>query len=89
MGEGWVRDDTAERMRGLYEFRRNRFTARFDDGDDGMIEERSQAYQRLRRELLEAERGAVIALRNQGYISDEVMHLVQRDLDLEYSRLDA
>ena len=89
VGEDWVRDDTAERLRGQYEFRRNRFAARFDDGDDGMVEERSQAYQRLRRELLEAERGAVVALRNEGRISDEVMHLVQRDLDLEYSRLDA
>jgi monovalent cation/hydrogen antiporter len=89
VAEEWVRDDTAERLRRQYEFRRTRFAARFDDGDDGMIEERSQAYQRLRRELLEAERGAVVALRNDGRISDEVMHLVQRDLDLEYSRLDA
>ena len=55
--EDWVRDDTAERMRGLYNFRRSRFAARFDDGDDGAIEERSVAYQRLRRELLDAERG--------------------------------
>ena len=45
--EDWVRDDTAERMRGLYTFRRSRFAARFDDGDDGAIEERSVAYQRL------------------------------------------
>src|SRR5829696_99331 len=89
VAEEWVRGHTAERLRRQYEFRRTRFAARFDDGDDGMIEERSQAYQRLRRELLEAERDAVIALRNDGRISDEVMHLVQRDLDLEYSRLDA
>ena len=33
----------------LYEFRIRRFKARFDDGDDGAIEEGSQAYQRLRR----------------------------------------
>ena len=36
-----------------------RFRARLDDEDDGEIEERSLAYQRLRRELLDAERGAV------------------------------
>ena len=41
------------------------------------------AYQRLRRELLDAERGAVLALRNEGRISEDVMHRVQRDLDLE------
>ena len=86
--EGSVREDTAQRLRGQYEFRRNRFTARFDDGDDGEIEERSLAYQRVRRELLDAERAAVVALRNEGRIAEEVMHRVQRDLDLEDSRLD-
>jgi hypothetical protein len=83
-----VRPDTAERARGLYRFRSNRFRARLDDSDDGEIEERSLAYQRLRRELLDAERGAVHALRNEGKISDEVMQRVERDLDLEDSRLD-
>ncbi len=87
-GEDWVREDTAERMRGAYRFRASRFAARFDDEDDGMIEERSQSYQRLRRELLEAERRAVVELRRQGRINDEVMNRVQRDLDLEDARLD-
>ena len=83
-----VRPDTAERLRGLYQFRSNRFRARFDDADDGGIEERSLAYQRVRRELLDAERNALHALRNEGKISDEVMQRVERDLDLEDSRLD-
>jgi Na+/H+ antiporter len=86
--EDWVREDTAERVRAMYDFRRNRFKARLDDSDDGGIEERSLDYQRLRRELLDAERGAVHALRNQGRISEDVMNRVQRDLDLEDSRLD-
>ncbi|MDX6487490.1 MAG: monovalent cation/hydrogen antiporter [Gaiellaceae bacterium] len=86
--EEWVREDTAERMRGLYGFRRDRFRARFDSADDGGIEERSADYQRLRRELLEAERQAVVGLRNAGYINDESMYRVTRDLDLEDSRLE-
>jgi CPA1 family monovalent cation:H+ antiporter len=86
--EDWVREDTAERLRGLYNFRRERFAARFDDGDDGEIETRSAAYQRLRRELLEAERGAIVGLRRAGIINDDVMHRLQRDLDLEDARLD-
>ena len=86
--EGSVREDTAERLRGAYEFRKNRFRARFDDGDDGVIEERSVSYQRARRELLEAERSAIVALRNEGRIADSVMHRLERDLDLEDSRLD-
>jgi monovalent cation/hydrogen antiporter len=87
-GEPWVREDTAERMRGLYHFRQDRFSARFDAEDDGAIEQRSQDYQRLRRELLDAERQAVVELRRQGRINDDIMNLVQRDLDLEDARLD-
>jgi CPA1 family monovalent cation:H+ antiporter len=86
--EDWVRDDTAERMRGAYGFRISRFRSRFDGADDGLVEQRSADYQRLRRELLEAERAAVVALRREGRISDDVMHRVERDLDLEDARLD-
>ena len=88
LDEDWVREDTAERMRGLYNFRRSRFAARFDGEDDGEIERRSTDYQRLRRELLEAERAAVVDLRRIGRINDEVMYRVFRDLDLEDTRLD-
>ena len=87
-GEEWVHDDTAERMRGQYRFRANRFRARYLGEDEDGIEERSARYQRLRRELLDAERGAVLALRNEGVITEEVMHRVERDIDLEASRLD-
>jgi Na+/H+ antiporter len=86
--EEWARADTVERMRGLYQFRQSRFRARFDDQDDGAIEQRSLDYQRLRRELLDAERQAIVELRRQGRINDEVMNRVQRDLDLEDARLD-
>jgi Na+/H+ antiporter len=84
----WVREDTAERMRGLYRFRTTRFQARLDDGDDGAIESRSLDYQRLRRELLDAERQALVDLRRSGAISNDVWLRVGRDLDLEDQRLD-
>ena len=87
-GEDWVNDDTAERMRGAYGFRMRRFAARFDQADDGEVELRSQSYQRLRLELLTAERQSLVDLRRDGTISDEVMRRVERDLDLEISRLD-
>jgi monovalent cation/hydrogen antiporter len=86
--EDWVRQDTAERLRGLYNFRRNRFASRFDSESDGAIEEQSQNYQRLRRELLEAEREAIVGLRRDGVINDDAMRRLQRDLDLEDARLD-
>jgi Na+/H+ antiporter len=88
VAEDWVREDTAERLRGALNFRRSRFAARFDGADDGSIEQRSQDYQRLRRELLATERQTVVELRRQGRINDEVMNRIQRDLDLEDARLD-
>jgi CPA1 family monovalent cation:H+ antiporter len=86
--EEWVHAETAERLRGQYRFRANRFRARYVGEDEDGFEERSARFQRLRRELLDAERGAVIALRNEGAITEEVMHRVERDIDLEASRLD-
>jgi len=95
--EAWVREDTAERMRGLYTYRRNRFLARArtpdgtgprENGGEA-IEERSRAYQRLVRELTQAQRDALVRLRDGNVISDEVFHRVERDLDLEEARLDS
>ena len=86
--QDWVRDDTADRMRGMYDFRIRRFSARFDDEDDGAIDEQSYAYQRLRRKVLEAERAEIIRLRNVGKINDEIMRRLERDLDLEDTRLE-
>jgi monovalent cation/hydrogen antiporter len=88
LAEEWVREETAERMRGFYNFRRNRFASRFDAESDGAIEEQSQNYQRLRRELLDAERSAIVQLRREGVIANDVMLQVLRDLDLEDARLD-
>jgi CPA1 family monovalent cation:H+ antiporter len=86
--EDWTRDDTVERLRGAYEFRRRRLKARVGKVEDDGYEDRSLAYQRLVRELLEAQRRTIVRLRNQGVISNEIMHRVERDLDLEDSRLE-
>jgi monovalent cation/hydrogen antiporter len=87
-GEDWTRDDTVERLHGLYEFRRRRLKVRAGKVEDDGAEDRSLAYQRLVRELLEAQRQAIVRLRNQGTISNEVMHRIERELDLEDSRLE-
>lgn len=85
--------DTTTRMRDLYEYRRRRFAARHSgqhesgEESDG-YEERTLAYQRFRRELLDAERAALLRLRSEGRISDEVRRRVERDLDLEEARLE-
>ena len=96
-GQDWVRDDTADRLSGLYRFRQRRFRTRLgkepvaddlpmplDEDADG----RSRDYQRLLREILEAQREALIGLRRDGRISDDAMRRIERDLDLEDARLD-
>jgi Na+/H+ antiporter len=87
-GEDWTREDTIERTRGLYRFRSNRFSDRLDGREESAVEDQSQQYQRLRRELLGAERNAVLELRRTGVISDDVMNRVLRDIALEDVRLD-
>jgi CPA1 family monovalent cation:H+ antiporter len=87
-GAEWTRDDTVQRLQGLFEFRRRRLKARAGKIEDDGTEDRSQAYQRLVRELLEAQRQAIVRLRNQGVISNDVMHRIERELDLEDTRLE-
>jgi monovalent cation/hydrogen antiporter len=86
--EEWTRDDTIERMRGLYDYRRRRLKARAGKIEDDGYEDRSEAYQRIVREVLEAQRDAVVSLRNEGRISNDVMHRIERELDLEDQRLE-
>jgi monovalent cation/hydrogen antiporter len=85
-GEDWTRDDTIDRVRGMYDYRRRRFGAQ-SDGDGAAYEERTGAYLRLMYELFDAQRERLLELRNRREISDEVRRKVERDLDLEESRL--
>jgi CPA1 family monovalent cation:H+ antiporter len=87
--EEWTRDDTVERMRRLYEYRRSRFAARAGETDDGDgYEHRARKYQKMLRQVLEAQRAELVRLRNIGEISNEVMHRLERELDLEDERLE-
>jgi monovalent cation/hydrogen antiporter len=87
--EGWVREDTIERVRGMYQFRQRRFKVRAGklDDEDG-IEDRSLTYQRLMHDLFTVQRRELVQLRNGGTISNDVMHRIERELDLEESRLE-
>jgi Na+/H+ antiporter len=87
--EDWTRDGTVERVRRLYEFRRRRFkiqAGKLED-EDG-IQEGSLLYQRLMHEIYASQRQALVELRNGGQISSDVMRRVERELDLEESRLE-
>jgi CPA1 family monovalent cation:H+ antiporter len=86
--EEWTRDDTIERMKGLYEYRKRRFAARAGKIEDDGYEDRSLAYQQLVQAVLGAQRDALVRLRNEGTISNEVMNRVVQEMDLEEARLE-
>ena len=87
--EEWTRDDTMDRLRQMYEYRTRRFSARFREPDDGEdYEARADQYQRALREVLQAQRDAIVQMRDNGTISSDTMHRIERDLDLEDSRLE-
>jgi monovalent cation/hydrogen antiporter len=87
-GEEWTRDDSVDRMRGLFEYRKRRLAARAGKIEDEGYEGRSLAYQQLLQSVLAAQRDALVALRNDRAISNETMNRVLRELDLEESRLE-
>jgi CPA1 family monovalent cation:H+ antiporter len=88
----WTRDETADRMRMMYEYRQRRFAIRAGEVDDGdgieAVETRSRRYQKMVRSVLTAQRERLVQLRNSGEISNEVMHRLERELDLEDERLE-
>jgi len=87
--EPWTRNDSLDRLRALHEFRLRRLTQRAGALDaDEDLDERSLAYQRTVRDLLDTQRRELVRLRDEGEISDEVMHAVTRELDLEDQRLE-
>jgi Na+/H+ antiporter len=87
-GEEWTRDDTIDRMRQLYDYRRRRFKAQAGKVEDDGFEDRSLSYQRMVQSVISAQRRALVGLRNGGEIPDDVMRRVERELDLEESRLE-
>jgi CPA1 family monovalent cation:H+ antiporter len=87
-GEEWTRDETVERMRALYEYRRRRFAARAGKIEDDGYEDRSLAYQQMVQLVLKAQRDALLAMRSNGDLSNETMIRILRELDLEESRLE-
>jgi CPA1 family monovalent cation:H+ antiporter len=86
--EEWTREDTIERMRGLYQYRIRRFAARAGKIEDDGYEDRSLAYQQTVQVVLAAQREALIRMRSDGELSNETMNRVIQELDLEESRLE-
>ena len=82
----WISPESVGRARQLYDYRERRFGA-LEEGADENFEDRADAWRRLMYELYDAQRQALLELRNQGEISDDVRRNVERDIDLEETRI--
>jgi Na+/H+ antiporter len=79
---------TRERMREFYEERVRRYEAGLQaGGTTDEYAESSAAWRDWRRDLISAERETLVSLRDRGEINPEIMRRIERDLDLEESRI--
>jgi Na+/H+ antiporter len=79
------REDIGQ-MQTLYTQRVQRASS-IDPGAGAEAARAQAARRRLRHETLSAERRALIALRDQGVISDDVLHRLEQELDIEAIRI--
>jgi hypothetical protein len=84
--EAWVPEDTLIKMRSHYEQKLRTLTEAIDGEGNKRYDGHVPDQQQLRQEVLQAERAAVIGLRDHGRIDDETLRLVERELDLEEQR---
>ena len=82
---GEVPPELIEDLRVHYERRAARLSGAGDEAADA--EAHAGAIQQVRRDLLDAERATLVALRDRAVIGDEALRRVQRDLDLDDLRL--
>ena len=78
--------DHLDRLRTHYEQRLQRY-APTGPVDSECTSEAAEAFRQIRHETLTAERLALITLRDDGTISDEVLHRLEHELDVEALRL--
>jgi CPA1 family monovalent cation:H+ antiporter len=87
--EDWTVPDHIEQLRIHYgrRLQRNVDAEAADTKDTKDMETVTEAFRKLRHETLTAERLAVITLRNKDVISDEVLHRLEHELDVEALRI--
>jgi Na+/H+ antiporter len=85
-GEEQMPQDALARLRRHYADKLQTLKSAMDGTGHERFDGHEPTQQQLRREVLDAERAAVISLRNRGRIDDETLRLVERELDLEEQR---
>jgi CPA1 family monovalent cation:H+ antiporter len=83
--EPWARAHHVDQLRVSYEARLERILLLGEDAD--LVRDEELALHRLHEEILRTARQAVVQLRDQGVVGDEVTFKLERELDLELVRL--
>jgi len=78
--------ELVDRLREQYRDRAQHFSRQHQADTVVEMDQEEIEHERIRREVLGAERLAVLDLRNRGVISDEALRRVERDLDLDELR---
>jgi CPA1 family monovalent cation:H+ antiporter len=80
-------ENVVERLREIYQARFARCVAALSGEDGGMpIEDPLKGYRRVRHQLIESERGALLEMRNDGRLKQDLFRRIQADLDLDETR---
>ena len=85
-GAAWSRREDVDRLRAVYT-QRVRRASPIELGADAAAAKAQAALRRLRHEILSIERRQLIALRDQGVISDEILMRLEQELDVEAMRI--
>ncbi len=84
--EAWPKPDHVDQLQGHYGKRLDDISSNGAVSPE-TIQETNEALLRLKEAALVAERSALIRLRDEGTISDEVLHRLEQELDIEALRL--
>ena len=83
-----IEEEPLRRLRDLYRARFRQCVAVIGgEKAPDVLHEQRMRYGDVRRDLINAERAAVLGLRNEGKVSQEIQRAIERDLDLEEARL--
>jgi len=86
--ENRIGEEPLRRLRDLYRARFRQCVAVIGgEKAPDVLHEQRMRYGDVRRDLIQSERAAVLGLRNDGKVSQDIQRLIERDLDLEEARL--
>jgi CPA1 family monovalent cation:H+ antiporter len=86
--EPGIPENVIQRLREIYQARFARCVASLSGRDGGTpIEDPLKGYRRVRRELIDTERGTLLEMRNDGRLKQDTFRRIQGDLDLDETRL--